>query len=210
MNFKNVMFLVAAIALSLFAAAYRWGDSAHSMGLITVRGGKARHPAVFDGGKDRYTMITTATVIPPYKGDVRVSLNGKPELEYRLSASAPLINLNVRRLPEFRDNIFYGLFPKDRIALWLTIKAPALDPVCGMVYQQNFAARTHEGKEYYFCSKTCENIFLKEPGKFEDADGINGKYLLSFSDLKTGNPVLNIPVIFKGKGDKNHARGGHH
>lgn len=42
------------------------------------------------------------------------------------------------------------------------------DPVCGMeVDPETAAARAeHEGKTYYFCSKSCEEKFKAEPEKY--------------------------------------------
>lgn len=64
-------------------------------------------------------------------------LEGEPKMEYKLYASGSIVNLGVHRMPEFRNNIFYDLQPKDRIALWVVMKPPVIEPVCGMAYLQN-------------------------------------------------------------------------
>ena len=76
MNLKNILLFCAAVLLSLVAAKYRFNDSAHSIGLIKAGGGKARHPVILEPGYQRYTLITTAAVIPPYRGDAEVVLEG--------------------------------------------------------------------------------------------------------------------------------------
>jgi len=48
----------------------------------------------------------------------------------------------------------------------------ATDPVCGMLlHHDDVAARiTWDGKEFMFCSETCEQAFADEPGRFWSAD----------------------------------------
>ena len=158
---KKPIFFILAVCISLLGATYNWGDSAHSIGLIKAGGGEVKHPSTLESGKRKYMLISTATVIPPYRGDVRVALEGQPEMDYRIYASAPIINLGLRRMPELKDNVFYDLSPKDRIALWVEMKPP-VDPV-------------------------------------------NRRYTLAFYDTKTNKSVLNVPIIFKGKGGMGNA-----
>ncbi len=43
----------------------------------------------------------------------------------------------------------------------------AKDPVCGMEVEAAKAEKlTHEGKTYYFCSKTCKAKFEKNPAQY--------------------------------------------
>ena len=93
---KRILVLVVAIGLSLTAAHFRFGDSAHAMGLITGDGGKVRHPIHLPAGKDAYTLILTATVIPPWRGSARVSVEGAPELDASFHPSRPAIDLGLR------------------------------------------------------------------------------------------------------------------
>ena len=46
---------------------------------------------------------------------------------------------------------------------------PKIDPVCGMDLTEHtdIAAVSHKGKNFYFCGKTCENKFKKNPDKFQ-------------------------------------------
>ena len=125
MAFKKMLFFFLGVCLSLAAATYRWGDSAHTMGMITSGGGKVRHPVFLESGKERYTMIVTAKVIPPYQGDARVVLEGAPLTDYELFATAPVVDFKFRRLPEFKGDTFLGLKPKDRLALWVRMTSPA-------------------------------------------------------------------------------------
>lgn len=210
MKIKNIIFFVLAVGISFLAATWRWGDSAHSIGLIKTQGGEAKHPSFLESGKNGYTLIATARVIPPYRGNARVTLEGEPKMDYKLYASGPIVNLGVHHWPLFKDATFYNLNPRDRIALWVVMKPPVLDPVCGMAYQNSFSRYTDKGKDYYFCSEGCMNSFRTAPEKYKDLDGVRGKYNLVFYDTKTDKSVLRVPVIFKRKGDTRDAGEHHH
>jgi len=43
-----------------------------------------------------------------------------------------------------------------------------IDPVCGMVVKEESAKGKYEwnGKTYYFCNKSCEEEFKKDPEKY--------------------------------------------
>jgi hypothetical protein len=127
MRFKKILVFVFSIGISFVAAGYRWGDSGHAIGLISERGGKARHPTYLEGGKERYTEIITATVLPPYRGDARVELEGSPPLNVEIHSAEPVVELGLRRKPRFRDNTLHGLEPGDRIALWLIMRPPSTE-----------------------------------------------------------------------------------
>jgi hypothetical protein len=120
---KKIIFFVFAVLISLVGASHRWGDSAHSIGLISADGGKVRHPSTLPSGKERYTLILTTSVIPPYRGDARVVLEGTPELDHRIYVSAPVVELGLARHPVFKDGVLYDLHPRDRSAIWLTIQS---------------------------------------------------------------------------------------
>ena len=42
------------------------------------------------------------------------------------------------------------------------------DPVCGMAVEESKAVSTatHEGTTYYFCSESCKEKFLQDPGRY--------------------------------------------
>lgn len=46
------------------------------------------------------------------------------------------------------------------------------DPVCGMKIDpaRSVGSSTHEGKQYYFCSRGCETKFDADPKKYTSAD----------------------------------------
>lgn len=205
MKTKIIIFFILAFAVSFLAASWKWGDSAHSIGLIKASGGKARHPAFLDGGEKGYMLITTATVIAPYRGNARVVLEGRPRLEHEIFFSGPVVDLGMRRNPEFRGNVLYNLEPKDSIALWVRMKPPVVDPVCGMAYEEGFKRIAYQGKPYVFCAEGCAEMFLRDPEKYGKNAGIRGKYRLAFYDTKTGRLVLDVPIVFQGKGEMKNA-----
>ena len=209
MRLKKTFFFVFAVSLSLPAAVFRWDASAHSIGLIKSSGGEARHPVFLGSDHDRCNLIATATVIPPYRGDTKVVLEGQPELNYEIFFSGPVVDLGIRRLPEFSDNTLYGLEPKDRIALWVLMQPPGVDHVCGMSCGRNDIHSSYRGKEYCFCSESCRATFEADPARYPLKDPPAQTYSLAFRDVKTGKSVLNVPIIFDGRGDQGHG-GGHH
>lgn len=210
MRIKSLITFVLAVLVSLAAATYRWGDSSHAIGLMSKSGGKTRHPSFMQSGWDRYTQITTATVLPPYRGDVSVSLEGYPPLDYEIRFSAPVIDLGIRRLPVFKDNIIHDLKPKDRLALWVLMHSFPIDPVCGMAVRDGDISFNYNEETIYFCADTCLEQFKADPQRFKDIKGPRGKYNLAFYDTRTGQSVLNVPLIFKSKEETPDASCEHH
>jgi len=128
MGLKRILTFIFAVGISLAAATHQWGDSAHTMGMIAAGGGKVRHPAFFEGNHRRYTMIVTAKVVPPYRGDARVVLEGASPMDYELMAAAPVVDFKLKSRPELRGDTFFGLKPRDRLALWVRMTPSASGP----------------------------------------------------------------------------------
>ncbi len=122
MSGKILLIFFVSAAIFMLAATYRFHDSAHAMGMIKKGGGMARHPALLDKDRDSYVLIATAGVVPPYQGNARVVLEGDPTLTATFHNSEPALDLGFHRHPEFRNNTYYDLRPRDRIALWVKIK----------------------------------------------------------------------------------------
>lgn len=124
MNGKYLVVFIVSAAFFLMAATNRFHDSAHAIGTIKKGGGSARHPAYLDKDRESYILIATAAVIPPYSGNARVVLEGDPSLTATFHNSGPAIDmdLGLHRHPEFRDNTYFDLRPRDRVALWVKIK----------------------------------------------------------------------------------------
>jgi len=207
---RKIVFFSTAVCISLLGATYRWTDSAHSIGLIRTNGGEARHPSTIESGRSGYTLISTATVIPPYRGNARVVLEGNPAIDYTIHSSEPVIDLGLRRHPRLKNNVLYDLRPGDRIALWVAMKPPVLDPVCTMAYQNGFIKEHLDGKDYFFCSDACRDAFRADPAKYRGRESVQGSYTLAFYDTKTDKAVLRVPLIFSGKGEMKDAGQHHH
>jgi hypothetical protein len=125
MQRKKVITFVLSAGLCLAAAAYRWGDSGHAIGLISRKGGRARHPTCLESGRGRYTQIVTATVLPGYRGNARMVLEGSPPVPYEMHLAAPVVDLGLRRKPRLKKHTLFDLQPGDRIALWLVMHPAA-------------------------------------------------------------------------------------
>jgi hypothetical protein len=122
MPVNSIVAGIVAVAISLVAATYRFGDSGHAVGALGLNGGKARHAMRLDPGKQQYVLAVTGTVLPPYRGDARVELEGVPPMDYEVHLSSPVVNLGMHRGPHFANGILEGLQPKDKFALWIVMR----------------------------------------------------------------------------------------
>ena len=199
---KKILIFLMAVGMSLVAAVHRWDDSGHAIGLIKAKGGEARHPVSLASGKERYMLIATATVIPPYSGSARVELKGPSPIPYTIELARPAVDLGVRHLPRFNDGVLSDLRPRDRVALWVKMLPPKADPVCGMGCDVGDQRAAYQGRSYCFCGDACRREFDANPEKFSGRDDLRGSYTLAFTDTKTGRSVLNVPIRFTGKGER--------
>ena len=118
---KKLLVFIFAATLSVAAAWYRHGDSAHAMGMVSIKGGRALHPVHLPSGRDRYTLVITGSIIPPYQGDVRVTIDGGPPIKTIIRGSDPIIDLALRHRPYFEDATLTGLQPRDRFTIWVVM-----------------------------------------------------------------------------------------
>lgn len=128
MKLQTVLIATASIAVCTLAAGYRFSDSAHVMGVIKKGGGTVRHGANLDPGRKRTSLIVTARVVPPYRGDARVVLEKAPGYTYTLYNSEPAISLPFRHRPSFTDNTYRDLRPHDKVALWVVMEQKQPSP----------------------------------------------------------------------------------
>lgn len=204
---KDLAFLLGAVAVSTLAAWWRWPDSAHGIGVVRREGGTARHPVVFPGGRDSYVLVATATVIPPYRGDVQVAVEGDPPMDFDLEVSRPVVDLGLHRWPVLEGRTLRGLSPRDRTALWLRLRPPEGDPVCGMACGRSGLHRTAAGREACFCSESCWRRFREDPARYPPRPAETGRWALTLRDQASGDPVLTMPIVL---GGKEAGRGGAH
>jgi len=188
--------LASSVAISLVAATHRWSDTAHAIALVTAKGGVVRHGFTFPPGPGRKTLIASVAFLPPYRGDVRVALEGSPPLDWELHLSEPGVDVGVRKLPRLEDRTLLGIEPTDSVTLWAIVDAPECDPVCGMKREPRFARYQHEGHEFFFCSADCLASFRADPAAFADKAVVEGRYELALYDRGTDRPLVRIPVSF--------------
>lgn len=194
LRWKTILIFITAVGISCFAAAYRFGDSAHAIGMLSSDGGKARHPFVLKSGKDGYTLIMTGVVLPPYRGDVRIALEGTPAMDYSIYDSEPVINLGIHRRPELDGHILHGVKSGDRLALWVVMKPkPTV----------NLEAPAGEATDAIQSS-----MEAARPGNA----GTSGQQplKLNFYAVNTEQKLLQIPVVFADLQQNGGAHGPQH
>jgi len=74
------------------------------------------------------------------------------------------------------------------------------DPVCGMPVAAGETC----------CSPACEERYRQNPERYRGRDSVRGTYHLSLNDVKTGRPVLRVPIEFRGEGEGGDAGGHQH
>lgn len=196
---RKLAFLAGAMAVSTLAAWYRWPDSAHAIGVVRRGGGAARHPVALQGGRDSYVVVATATVVPPWRGDARVAVEGEPAMEWQLEVSRPVVGLGLHRFPVQDGDVIRGLRPRDRLAMWVKLSPPVADPVCGMACEERSLRRSAAGREECFCSEACWERFRTDPARHPRRPVDRGRWALTLRDEASGEAVLTVPVVLGGK-----------
>ena len=97
MRVKQILAFFAAVAICVPAAVYRFKDSGHAMGRLSADGGHVRQALKLDPGKRWYVVTVGGTVSRSYRGDARVAVEGRPEMEYEIHRSGPVLDLGMRR-----------------------------------------------------------------------------------------------------------------
>ncbi|HET8540465.1 MAG TPA: hypothetical protein VFL83_11395 [Anaeromyxobacter sp.] len=197
---RKLAFLAGTIAVCTLAAWWRWPDSAHAIGVVKRGGGAARHAVALPGGRDSYVVIVTAPVIPPWRGDAVVAVEGEPPMAWELEVSRPVVDLGLHRWPAQEGNRIRGLQPRDRLALWAKLEPPLADPVCGMACGEDALRRTAGGREECFCSHACWEAFRRDPGRHPPRRVDRGRWALTLRDAAGGAPLLTVPIVLGGEG----------
>jgi YHS domain-containing protein len=197
-----VITALVSFGLAVAAVVVRPGDSAHAIGLLSANGGTARHPVSLAPGEGLRTLIVTATVLPPFRGDAAVVVEGEPPARFEIHASQPVVDLHLRHTPRFLDGVFHDLLPGDHLALWVKLRPPVVDPVCG--HPRPAAATAVDGGDPWFCSAACRDAFAAHP-EVPRRGRLEGRYAVVFRETAGHRPVLTVPVVFGGKGGENRA-----
>lgn len=199
-NIKTIITFTASVGLSLLAALSQFGDSAHSMALLSKDGGRVKHAAHFEAGLNRYVMIATATVLPPYRGDVRVAVENVPGMTWAIHNSEPVIALGLHRQPVFRDHILQGVQPRDRLALWVVMRP---DSSTSDAETEGADVAPSEMKPGVFCCPLPESDeAIEHSGGKQGEHGVVNGPSLAFYDVASGNQVMRVPIHFDSKEDR--------
>ena len=184
---KMTLICILTAGISLFAASYRFGDSAHAIGMLNIKGGKVRHPFQLKSGQERYTLIMTGVVLPPVQGELRVALEGQPAMSYVLYNSEPLVKLGIHRQPDFDKNLLSGVQSGDRLGLWVVMHPQSYD--------------------YLFTETSAE-----DPAEMSSEAGLEKEAPLSlnFYAAASGKKLLGIPVVFTDLEPEGGSHGAHH
>ena len=189
MNLKTLTVFALAGGLFLAVASYRFHDSAHAIGRLSEQGGQVNHAVLLDAGRPHYTIIVTGVVIPPYRGNARVALEGDSSMEYRIHNSEPVVDLGFFRRPQFRGNTLYGLQERDKVALWVVMR-PKDKARPGI---QEGGSATDDA--YLDC---CDLPPFSPRSSGQGIRELRKGLSIAFRDILTGKPILNVPIVFRG------------
>lgn len=197
MKYSSIGIFIISAAISTLAAQHRFQDSAHSMGMLKVGGSMARHPAVLDKERDSYVLIATAGVVPPFRGNARVVLEGGQGLEATFHNAEPAVNFSFHHRPGFQGDTYYDLRPKDRIALWVRIKRKGPPAKKAAQEGESVSLVADAAKECQRCVSEQDVV----TGRAK-----RGGTALAFYDTATNGQLLRIPIKFIGAGGDKHER----
>lgn len=122
MKIKSIIVFLAAVGVFLLAASHRFGDSGHAICMVSKKGGSIRHALHAKKDYGRLTAIVTARVLPPYRGDVKVVLEGEKTVPHDMYLAEPVIDFGIKPWVSFNDNILSGLTPGSNFALWVVMR----------------------------------------------------------------------------------------
>lgn len=194
---KSLIFFALSVAVSLAAASYRFYDSAHVIGTIKQGGAMSRHPALLDGKLNSATLIVTAKVIPPYRGNARIALEGMPGTDYVVYDTIPAVRLPFHSTPEFHDNVLHDLRSNDRIALWVVMKNKG---GLGQRLQTRELAGASLPETSHKPHTATDKGWKARQGMGQPDRGP----MLAFYDTHTSEPLLKIPIRFIGSAGGRH------
>ena len=191
-KWKTIIIFALAVGVSCGAASYRFGDSAHAIGMLSAKGGKTRHGFTLKSGKEDYTLVMTGVVLPPYKGDVRVALEGSPAMKYSIYDSKPIIDLGIHRHPTFEGTTLTGVESGDKLALWV-VMTPESDSDLEALFDE--------------VVETASSDTVLRSDTEQSADQ---PLKLSFYATDSGKSLLQIPVVFADLQADGGSHGAHH
>jgi len=176
---KSLLVFIASLVIALLAAGFRFSDSSHAIGMLSLKGGKGRHPFVVETGHSLYTLIMTGKILPPFRGDIRIALEGEPGMNYALYNSEPIFDLGLHRHPELDGTLLRSVQPGDRVALWVVMQ-PAL-PADGQAEYRGFLSQR-------------VSAYLDHQSR-NDAQGDSSGLALCFYAVDSGRRLLRLPIV---------------
>ncbi|MEI6677650.1 MAG: hypothetical protein WCL21_03520 [Mariniphaga sp.] len=115
--------IILTFAVCTIAAMYTPPNFGHSVTMITNKGGISKHPVLLGLNEDKYVIFASGTVKAPFKGSVKVVLEGEPKIEYEIfSRYPPELNLGIHKFHEFENNTIKNIYPWEKYALIVYVK----------------------------------------------------------------------------------------
>ena len=120
---RGVLSFLAAVVVFTPLAVWRAGDLRHTVVTVTERGGRVRHGAQLEFGRDRYTVLVTGRNRLKETADLRVAVEGEPAIPFEVHSNyPPTIDLDVHEWPEFEDGTLRHCHPGEKLGLWVVLK----------------------------------------------------------------------------------------
>ena len=156
-----IITVLATIAICTVAAMYTPPGFGHSVTMITRTGGVSRHPVLLGLNMEKYIVLVTGTVIPPFRGGFRIALEGDPKIEHRIYSSyPPSLYLGINHFYECRHNTVTNISPLDKFTFAVCIK-----PKHRIEKESNYELRFYDLKS--------DNSVLTIPISFMELDNFS-------------------------------------
>jgi len=164
MKKKSVIIIitgVATIAICTIAAMYTPPGFGHSVTMVTRDGGISRHPVLLGLNMEKYVILVTGTVIPPYRGGFRIVLEGDPKIEHKIYSSyPPKLHLGMNHFHDFGNDTITNISPLDKFTL-----AVSIEPRQRIKKESNYELKFYDLKS--------DNLVLSVPVSFMELDNFN-------------------------------------
>lgn len=120
---RYTLTFLAALVLFTPLAVWRAGDLRHIVGTTGTRGGRVRHEAQLEFGRDRYTVLVTGRNRLPETTDLNIVVEGEPAIPFTVASNyPPTIDLGVHDWPTFTGESLAGVRPGEKLGLWVVLE----------------------------------------------------------------------------------------
>jgi hypothetical protein len=156
-----IITVVVTVAICTVAAMYTPPGFGHSVTMVTRDGGISRHPVLLGFDINKYVILVTGTIIPPYRGGFRIVLEGEPEIPHRIySAFPPPLYLGMNHFHNFINNTVTDISQGDKFTL-----AVCLEPGQRIKSESSYELKFYDLKS--------EKQVLSVPITFMELDNFN-------------------------------------